>query len=173
MTTPTPSRAEQSRAEFEAWAKANDFDIFHGPSGRYSFKSTQSAWLAWSAREERVAELEARLEQWQKSNARKVPIMDELHGKITALEAEVARLKELLTLAQGHKDELRQTLADTCGRLADARKDSERLDWLLDRAKVRGGGDGAKYEICFTTTLDTECDRAALDQAREGNNQTT
>jgi len=52
--------------------------------------------------------------------------------------------------------------------LEEAQRDAKRLDWLLDRASVHGGGNGADYSIQFRTPVDTECDRQAIDAAMEG-----
>lgn len=152
MSTPTQSRAEESRAQFEAWAKDKRpymrLHVYSGPDQPdYIETETKSAWLAWSAREERVA----------------------------ALEAEVARLKEANgVLAEGMKagDPIMQaTLEDVIvnqsndikllrSRLADARKEADVL-----KAQVAEHTNGAQAR---TVTDARRVDAiAALDQARE------
>lgn len=58
MTAPTSqSREERSRQEFEAWAQHIGYDTFRRESGDYVYTDTIAAWLAWSAREERIEQL--------------------------------------------------------------------------------------------------------------------
>lgn len=48
----------------------------------------------------------------------------------------------------------------------ELQKDKDRLDWILDNASTRGGGDG--FTIKVFVPVDCECVRTGIDLAMEG-----
>lgn len=50
----------QSRIDFEQWAKSRDHDTRHWFDG-YHKKDTQLLWTGWSARDDEILELSAKI----------------------------------------------------------------------------------------------------------------
>lgn len=65
-------------------------------------------------------------------------------------------------------DELQDVFDDLTFALREARRDTERLDWLEDHSTYQGGGSGGTYS--WSTPLDHEMGmmRAAIDAAMGG-----
>lgn len=57
---------DEQRAEFEAWAKGDGFNINRQDNDNYLYSATRGAWEAWQAatqrQQERIAELEAQVQ---------------------------------------------------------------------------------------------------------------
>jgi hypothetical protein len=75
-------------------------------------------------------------------------------------------IKELRQAHTGHADEGASTFSEAADLLEELQRDRDRLDWILDNASIRGGGDG--FTIKVFVPVDCECARTGIDLVIEG-----
>jgi hypothetical protein len=74
-------------------------------------------------------------------------------------------IKELRQAHAGHADEASSTFSEAADLLEELQRDRDRLDWILDNASIRGGGDG--FTIKVFVPVDCECVRTGIDLVME------
>ena len=139
------------QAEFEA-AKPG-YGYAKLPDGRYLYEGIQAMFDDWLENNElRKAKLR----------------ITELESKLTGLEASNRALFEANKSLEAQLADAKQ-VANDCRIVADnaiaealaAKKDAERLDWIIDNASSAGGGDG--FTLKVFVPVDCECVRTAID----------